>query len=199
MEAQGIDAARCRECLALDRQELTLLGINPDIRFANGRRIDPVALFTVASSPYRVADLYSDAGSAALSDMFRTLAANDADTALESFAVRLVTAVVAYQRLGAVNDTLGVENVVVSGQVTDFEWFFAPGIPLPDGSTSERLEERQHKEGFYLAETLLYVASALGLQASISAVSRRALRVAETLGELDTLPPVVQQLREFAG
>ena len=198
LEAQGIEAARSREYVPLQPDELIELGVNTGIRFSNGRAVEPVALFTTAPSSYRVADLYSDAGRDALVDLYRTSGEEDAREVFDSFCTRLVTAVVSYQRLGAVNDTLNVENVTVSGHVTDFEWFYVPGIPTPDGSTTERLEVRQRKEGIYLAELLLHVGTCLGASTTLASVARRAIQHAQALGDISGMPPVIQQLQELA-
>lgn len=175
LEQAGITAARCVASTRLLPEELKALGAKLDIQYRSGRQLQPSALMTVASSPYRVADLFSDAREPAMLDLRRTCPGSTPEQVLRCFGHRVCNSVLRYHRLAAVNDTLSSDNVVVSGEVTDFEWFYVPGIPLPDGTTDQCLEERQHKEGIYLAEVLLQVAIALDIGMSVSAMARLVL------------------------
>ena len=92
---------------------------------------------------------------------------------LESLAKRAAGVVDIYHWAGAVNDTLNSENISVAGETTDFEWFHAPGIPMPDGSRDENIEARRAKEAVYLVETLVFAARALGTRLSVRDAARR--------------------------
>ncbi len=78
----GVDCCRAELLIELDQDELALLGVNPGMRYLGGRSIQPSALFTVSDTPYRVADLWSHARDAAMSDMRRVF---DSDSPAEIF------------------------------------------------------------------------------------------------------------------
>ena len=133
-------------------------------RWSGGAPIEPCLLYTRHRSPYRVADL------AFLTEQERSLAtAAAADVRgwrpaeyVEAFASDLGRSMAVLHLAGCINDTRSSDNTTLAGEVTDFEWFTVPGIPLPDGSTVERLAERQEKELVYAVEIVTHLAHYLG-------------------------------------
>ena len=178
LQRHEVHASRSESCLELDDDALAALGVDRHIRYRNDTPIRPCALFTTACTSYRVADLWSEARAPATAELRRVLGSDAPAVALSRLAARLAEAVGRYQSLGAVNDTLNPENVTVAGEVTDFEWFYVPGIPTPDGSRDGNLPARQRKEAIYLVETLIVAASALGLPLSVGDAAGLVLEVA---------------------
>lgn len=128
-------------------------------RFLDGTLVDPAILVTLNRVPVRVADLAFITGTARerwLSRACRATGWRRDRYALE-FAGALGRALAALHLAGATNDTLTWDNVTLAAEWTDFEWLYVPGHPLPDGSTDERLAERQWKscvDGFEVVDRL---------------------------------------------
>lgn len=188
LSENGVQCCRSTLLIDLDGDELALLGLDHNIRFLNGRVILPSALFTVSRASFRIADLLTESHSAALSQMQALFACTDSARLLHAFVANLVSSVNAYQSLGAVNDSLNAENVTVFGEVTDFEWFYVPGIPTPDGNRDENLVARQQKEGIYLIEVLILFARSIGIRLTVQDAADIAV---------ESFPPLASRPSEF--
>jgi hypothetical protein len=77
-----------------------------------------------------------------------------------------------YHRHDCVNDTLEASNVTLMGEITDFEWFSVPGVPLPDGTEPDMLVERQQKELLYAAEIGQELGALSGTRVSLQSTLR---------------------------
>lgn len=127
------------------------------LRWQDNTAVEPAILLTKTKIPARVADLgwFSLAErSNWLSVTKRALAASTNGELILVFAEYLGRNVAKLHLLGAVNDTLEPSNVTLAAEVTDYEWVFVPGVPLPDGTTDVMLKERQWKEVLYGAEVV---------------------------------------------
>lgn len=128
--------------------------------WSDGTPIQPCLCYTRHTSAFRVADL------GLLDPAIGTQAAGTAAAArgwppeqhVERLAADLGRTLATLHRMGCVNDTLAPDNLTLAGEITDFEWFTVPGIPLPDGSDTERLAERQDKELTYAMEVVCHLA-----------------------------------------
>ena len=166
----GCDVTRCIACVPLTPSELETLGIFGFPVFKDGRPIEPVVLVTRSKSPLRVCDFTP----ARLTEWRNTLdrffgrgkgeVSSDPLRVVRAFARHLASTIICYQALGAVNDTLAPDNVTAAGEITDFEWIFVPGIPLPDGTTDVLLDDRQRKEAFYFIDVMIALCEGLEVQ-----------------------------------
>lgn len=157
----------CAEVLGFEHltpHELLALEAPPEPKFSNGTSVRPSVLATAYRSWIRVSDCFGPFLQPWLKELYRLHPGKDHREIYENFAVSLAESIVAYQSSGAVNDTLGPENLTLAGELTDYEWFFFPGIPLPDQETDTQLFLRQEKEFIYFVETLQLLAFNLSLE-----------------------------------
>lgn len=117
------------------------------LRFGDGSAVDPVILAVRSRIPVRVADLAFLRGASRSRWYERTCRARgwSAERFDADFAQRLGEALARLHLLGGTNDTLTWDNITLAAEWIDFEWLFVPGHPLPDGTTDQRLAERQWK------------------------------------------------------
>lgn len=115
--------------------------------YRDGTPLLPALLATCARIPLRVADLgfLSPRARDRWRDRTCCVMGWSARGFAATFAGALGASLAALHRRGATNDTLTWDNVTLAAEWTDFEWLYAPGHPLPDGTTDERLDERQWK------------------------------------------------------
>jgi hypothetical protein len=173
------DVTSCLEAVLLSEADLALIGIHEVPTFRNGRLIEPAVLFTQCRSALRVSDWTPrrfEQWQRELEHFFgSSQAVNDKKSLVIAFARHLSRTIRQYHALGAVNDTLAADNVTIAGEITDFEWFYVPNIPLPDGTTDTRLFERQAKEAIYLIDVLLSLTEGLSLDMPIAELAAAAL------------------------
>lgn len=118
-----------------------------DICFSDGSKVYPSLIAYHHIIPVRTADL------SFMSHQERTkwidLTCKSMNWSFESyltnFSRTLGMELARLHQLGGTNDTLTWDNITLAAEWTDFEWFYVPGIPLPDGTTCEMIEERQWK------------------------------------------------------
>lgn len=117
------------------------------VRYSDGTALQPVLLATQSRIPLRVADLGFLSAHARVLWRERTCRVMGwrTRTFTGEFAATLGESLALLHRLGGTNDTLTWDNITLAAEWTDFEWFYVPGHPLPDGTTDERLGERQWK------------------------------------------------------
>jgi hypothetical protein len=173
------DVTICLEAVLLSEDDLALIGVHELPRFRNGRLIEPAVLFTQCRSALRVSDWTPRRSAQWQSELQHFFgsdhAAIDKKSLVIAFARHLAGTIRQYHALGAVNDTLAADNVTIAGEITDFEWFYVPEIPLPDGTTDIRLSERQAKEAIYLIDVLLSLTEGLSLEMAIAELAMAAL------------------------
>lgn len=171
--------------LPLSPQELRLIGITQPLRFNNRKFIDPVVLFTVSRSRLRICDFTPRLYDEWLKDIHKHHDVllnypSSCYTVLEKFARKLSMTICLYQKAGAVNDSLSPDNVTIAAEVTDFEWFYMPGIPLPDGTEDIFLEARQRKEAFYFIDVLVSLCDGLKINIPIYKLAEYGLQPSES-------------------
>lgn len=181
-EQAEIHSTRVRYYIPLNEYELSLVGLKPDVKFKNGTMVDPVVLVTESLAAFRVNDYAPQSHKEWLEEFkyLNTIKDKRDDTLifhLNVFAAKLAKSIDTYQFLGAANDTLSADNVTVAGEITDYEWIYVPGIPLPDGSTDIMLKKRQLKEAFYYVDILLSLADGLSINISIREISEIGLKI----------------------
>lgn len=173
------DVTHCLEAISLSEEDVALIGVRELPRFRNGRKIEPAVLLTQCRSALRVSDWTPRRlaqWQAELEQFFgAATVASDRKALVAAFARHLAGTIRCYHALGAVNDTLAADNVTIAGEITDFEWFYVPGIPLPDGSTDADLSDRQAKEAIYLIDVLLSLCEGLALDVPIDELAAIAL------------------------
>lgn len=146
-----------------------LASFNPVIEtvvlsFKDGSFVDPALLYVHSVSPWRVADLpWMDASmrSSVIEEVSRIRGWRPQYFVMD-FCEHLAQTMAQYHRLGCINDSLSPDNVTLAGEITDFEWFMAPGHPLPDGSQAEDSSDRRRKEIIYAYEIGCMLAHGLG-------------------------------------
>lgn len=180
-EQNAIHSTRVRFLFPLNKYELSLIGLKPDVKFKNGTRVNPVVLITESQAAYRVDDYNPRSHEEWLKEFSQSNAGSGNSeegllSCLNEFAGKLAKSINTYQFLGASNDTLSPDNVTVAGEITDYEWIYVPGIPLPDGSTDIMLYERQLKEAIYYVDILLSLAEGLCMNLSIREISEIGLK-----------------------
>jgi hypothetical protein len=186
------------KCVELDRDDLNLLGIKLPPRFKNGIYVEPVALVTESLSQFRVND-FSPAIYPNWLDGFNKLNSapgneNSSREKIKVFCKKIVHSINRYQYLGATNDTLSADNVTLAGEITDFEWVYVPGIPLPDGWTDKQLFERQSKEAAYFIDIILSLCEGLQTSLTIKEIATIGLNFCS-----DVSTPFVGALSEIEG
>ena len=128
-----------------------------ELRFNNGKLVNPCILYTKSLSFYRVADL------AYLSDAQKLQAILNVCQILkwpyelyfQNFSKELTSTIAKMHILGCCNDTLESGNVTLAAEITDFEWVTTPAVQLPVPEYYKNFEHRQAKEIIYLFETLV--------------------------------------------
>ena len=179
LRAHDCDVTNCVAAATLSDADLSLVGVQELPRFRNGNMIEPTVLFTQCRSALRVSDWTPRRLAQWLAELEHFFGSNNAPndkvSLVTAFARHLATTIRRYHSLGAVNDTLASDNVTIAGEITDFEWFYVPEIPLPDGTTDVRLSERQAKEAIYLIDVLLSLTEGLCLDISIAELAAAAL------------------------
>lgn len=142
-----------------------------ELCFLNGSRVNPALLYTEILYPLRVADL------AFLDPIDRLLAISEAGEKMKfifnsardfviEFICALADTVQNIHRLGGVYDSLTYDNVTLAAEIVDFEWFYLPGFPNPDGSTDQELCQRQKKVKIYIIEVSYQLAALLNVDLS---------------------------------
>lgn len=188
LRERGCDVTHCVEAISLSEEDLALIGVRELPRFRDGRKIDPAVLLTQCRSALRVSDWTPRRlveWRAELEQFFGAEAGtSDRKALVAAFARHLAGTIRRYHALGAVNDTLAADNVTIAGEITDFEWFYVPEIPLPDGSTDARLSDRQAKEAIYLIDVLLSLCEGLSLDVPIAELAASALEPSIAKGQL---------------
>jgi hypothetical protein len=143
-------------------------------RFRTGALVEPAFLYTQSLSPLRVTDLaYLDDNrrNEALRHMSQSFGC-DCTHLVRAFMGTLGRTIGVYHRHDCVNDTLEASNVTLMGEITDFEWFSVPGVPLPDGTEPDMLVERQQKELLYAAEIGQELGALSGTRVSLQSTLR---------------------------
>lgn len=117
------------------------------VKYIDETPVNPVILATRSRIPIRVADLAFIQGAERNAWLQRARKAREwtADNFSGNFGAALGAALARLHLLGGTNDSLTWDNVTLAAEWTDFEWLYIPGHELPDGSTDERLPERQWK------------------------------------------------------
>ncbi len=164
----GVNCSRIAGLYRLSQADLDLLGISNKPIFTNGKAVDPVILATCYKTRFRIGDCIGPATKNWYSEFDRLNPSKDRAKALNIFGKNLARSILIYQARGAVNDTLGPENITLGGEITDFEWIYIPGIPLPNGQSDEILRLRQAKEWIYFLESIHALAFNLSVDFSIS-------------------------------
>lgn len=174
----GLREFAVSEYLELQKVEATcvhgLATFTPDFGchetfYQDGAPVEPSLLYVKSKSPWRVADLpwlpqQSRAG--VISDICNLRGWNQ-DEFVRDFCEHLSKTMARYHQLGCINDSLSADNVTLAGEITDFEWFMAPGHPLPDGSQFEDAPIRRRKEALYAYEIGCLLAHATGRPADL--------------------------------
>lgn len=198
LRGHNCDVTNCLDVVPLSVEDLAIIGVQEYAKFRNGRLIEPVALVTQCRSALRVSDWTPRLLMQWQRELESFFGAEQTDNGKHAivfaFARHLARTIRQYHALGAVNDTLAPDNVTIAGEITDFEWFYVPGIPLPDGTTAINLSERQAKEAIYLIDILLSLTEGLSLDISISDLAAAAL-LEHNLGAIVT--PFDQQLLDL--
>jgi hypothetical protein len=192
----GVRAAESILCVTLNEQELGLLGVQSSLKFANGRAIEPAVLITRSISAFRVSDFSPNNLEVWRNVLASHFPYSSAEEIVEAFAANLAATICTYQALGADNISLSPDNVTLAAEITDFEWFYLPGIPLPDGTTDAILEKRQLKEAFYFIDVLISLCEGLGISLSIDVLARFGMSSCKEIGAPQC--GFAQQLQELA-
>ena len=129
-----------------------------DLRYADGSLVRPSLLFTKVRCPYRPRDL-AFMTDEEKEDCVRRISEEigvDRKDFIPELSRRLGERVGELHAHGFLNDTLDDSNCTLMGEILDYEWMTAPGIPLEDGTMGDvLLDERKEKEIFYGAEIVL--------------------------------------------
>lgn len=168
----GIHSTRVLKYEILTEAELAMLDLNQKTTFKNGSEVSPVVLVTQSLSAFRVNDFTPRNHEGWLNDFYHynkpsVFSTQDIRSFIRTFAEKLVSNIERYQALGGVNDTLSSDNVTLAAEITDFEWVYVPGIPLPDGCTDQCLFERQEKEALYYIDIMLALCEGLSVDITI--------------------------------
>ncbi len=135
-----------------------------NIRFSNGKVVEPCLLYTRLKCPYRVSDLiylnsFERAAVIKYCCGYWKISTNDY---IQKFTEELAKNVAILHKNGFVDDTLDYGNVTMLAEVVDYEWVTAPGIKLFDGTYGlDITEERKEKEILYGSEICLQLTSML--------------------------------------
>lgn len=128
------------------------------LRYADGCLVRPSLLFTKVRCPYRPRDLAfmkDEEKEKCVSRISEEMGADRRDF-IPEFSRRLGERVGNLHAHGFLNDTLDDSNCTLMGEILDYEWMTAPGIPLEDGTMGDvLLDERREKEILYGAEIVL--------------------------------------------
>lgn len=135
-----------------------------DIKFSNGRAVDPCILYTKLKCPYRVSDLmyFNEAERLDAIKYCCDYWGVPTDEYINKFTRALAENVAILHKNGFINDTLDYGNVTMLSELVDYEWVTAPGIKLFDGTYGlEITEERKEKEILYGSEICLQLTALL--------------------------------------
>ena len=123
-------------------------------KFSSGKPIFPCLLYTQTLFPLRVNDLiyFSFKQKKEIVSQVCMVLGIESKKYFEWFCIRLGETVGMLHEAGGCNDTLDWSNLTLAGEITDFEWIYVPGIPLPWGNGQIRLFERRKKEIIYAFE-----------------------------------------------
>ena len=168
--AANVNCAKVLGYTSLNSQDMSAIDTILSPAFADGTFINPAALFTKYRSQFRVSDCFGRLHDAWVGDFVRNYPKASLKESFNDFTLGLAMAIVTYQSLGGVNDTLGPENVTLAGEITDFEWIYFPGIDLLNGESSENIINRQRKEWIYFLETLFTLSFNLSLPFCVNEV-----------------------------
>lgn len=134
--------------LDLEKTSIDSTGEAIGLTYANGVVAQPVVLLTACQTPYRLVDLLFfdlEDRKALFEESWSSVLTPEQPDPIRGFAECLGQSLAHFHRAGGSNDTLVWDNVTIRCEWTDFEWMYAPGVPLPCGSTDENLIERQWK------------------------------------------------------
>jgi hypothetical protein len=168
LQKWGVNCTKIVGIYHLTKADLELLGLFKNPIFTNGNKVNPIILATQYKSRFRIGDCIGREVTEWLNEFDRLNPHNNRNNALEAFGKDLAKSILIYQSYGAVNDTLGPENITLGGEITDFEWIYTPGISLPNGQSDEILRLRQEKEWVYYLESIHALAYNLSVDFSIS-------------------------------
>lgn len=155
-------------CVQLDDTRIFPGEFYADVQYLDGTFVDPVVLVVQSLIPTRVADLGFLSGPTRATWILETCKVTgwNPRAFAHDFARTLGSSLACLHLVGATNDILTWDNVTLAAEWTDFEWFYVPGEPLPDGSAGERLAERQWKSCIDAFEVVDRLAAFLGLTTS---------------------------------
>jgi len=164
LQSAGVRAGRVIGWHSLEKSSLIVNASIDDLINA-----EPALLYTNLIFPLRVADL------SYLTPEHRILAIEEASVLARwnyinqydfilNFIRTLTASIDQIHDCGGVFDGLSYDNVTLAAEILDFEWFFLPGLPLPDGSSDQNLYKRQRKSLIYLAEIGYQLASLLNIK-----------------------------------
>ena len=159
LESMGVPATRVLGYGQIKNSFLT------DAKYSSGKPINPCLLYTQTISALRVSDLMFfnlDQRVDIISQIAEILGVSS-EHFFEWFCLRLGEVLGILHDNGGCNDTLDWGNVTLAAEITDFEWGFVPGVPLPWGDGFKRLPERREKELIYAFEICMRLCHMLGL------------------------------------
>ncbi len=128
------------------------------IKYSNDTFFNPVNVFFISRSKYRISDwkfLTLQERKTFLEQAFLFLKVSNENEYLNRILDLITMNVALHHQLGGVNDTLGVQNYTLFGEITDFEDIFVPSIPFKDESWNSNIKSRQIKE-VHFAIIMLY-------------------------------------------
>ncbi len=123
-------------------------------KFSSGKPILPCLLYTQTLSLLRVNDLiyFNTKQKKEIITQVCMVVGIELQNYFEWFCERLGETIGMLHDAGGCNDTLDWGNITLAGEITDFEWIYVPGIPLPWGDGHLNLSERRKKEIIYAFE-----------------------------------------------
>ena len=133
-----------------------------DVKYTNGKKIEPCLLYTKVKSPFRIADLqfYTDSVKNEIIKEYSKYWKICSEDFLKTFCFKLGKNIALMHLNGFINDSLEYSNITMLAEIVDFEWITAPGILLPDGSKGDIITyERKEKEILYAVESVLFLSS----------------------------------------
>ena len=123
-------------------------------RYRTGEFISPTLLYTKTRSLFRVNDLiyFSEIQRKKIALSVASVVEIEPKHYFDWFCKQLGESIGTLHAAGGCNDSLDWGNVTLAAEITDFEWIYIPGVPLPWGDGTEGLPERQEKEIIYAYE-----------------------------------------------
>lgn len=158
LEDMGVPATRVLGYATIKNEVLAAA------QFSNGKLIEPCLLFTQTISPLRVSDLtfFNLAEKIEIISKVSEIIGIPVEKYFEWFCSRLGESLGLLHENGGCNDTLDWGNITLAAEITDFEWVFVPGVPLPWGDGFDRLLERREKEVIYAFEVCTRLSYLMG-------------------------------------